>query len=122
MQKKGTELRDKCLISLRVVPNSWDSSVGIVTRLQAGQETSLSSILGEDKTLFSFQCSFQTGPQAHIYPYSVDTCGYFRGLKLPEHKAGPSPPSNAKMSGPKPPIHYSDSGFSQLQLLHYICF
>jgi len=51
--------------------HSQDSSVIVVTRLQAEQETSFSSILGGGKTFF--QCNLQTGSQAHIYTYSVDT-------------------------------------------------
>jgi len=46
---------------------------------------------------FSLQCSLQTGSQAHIYPYSVDTGVYFPGIKRSEHKAVSSAPSNAEV-------------------------
>jgi hypothetical protein len=80
-RKYVSKLETRYLISLGDVPDAWDSSVCIVTRLQAGQERSYSLILGGAKYfLFAVQPSdWFSGSQIPLF------CGY-RGI-FPRGKA-----------------------------------
>jgi hypothetical protein len=74
---------------------SWDSPVGVVTRLWAGQPRNQDSISGRCKRLFSITSRLALGPtqpSTQWVPGSVSL-----GLKRQRREADRSPPSSAEV-------------------------
>jgi hypothetical protein len=89
-----------------VIMRSWNSSVGIVTRVQAGQSrVQVPAGVRE----FPLLQNVQTSSEAHPISYSMGTRGSLPGGKAVGHETDHSPPSSVFMEQtqtlPLPYIH-----------------
>lgn len=69
------------VVRLQKSDRSWDRSVSIATRLQAGQPKVMAQLLTEARD-FPLLQSIQAGSGAHLTSYSVDIWSYVPGGKV----------------------------------------
>jgi hypothetical protein len=88
-----------------VLFESWDSSIGIVTRVRSESEFDYFLV---GARYFSVLHTIQIGSGAHPASCTLGTRGCFFGLKQQGHEADHSPPPSAKVKngGAIPPFPY----------------